>query len=126
MKLEQQELARDLYLHTDKTQSEIADILGVDRKSVYYWMKNGKWEQMKRAALQAPGVILQDIYNHIQAVNDKIYERAPEDRCPTMEEVNKLKKLIGITKDIPKKSAGTYVQVFEELMRFAKKRPGAG
>src|ERR1035437_938493 len=122
MKPDKQQLAKDLYLQTDKTQQEIADILDVNRRTVYLWMKHGKWEEIKNASWQAPSAIRQDIYNHISAVNKKIYQRAPEDRCPTMEEVEKLRKLVGITRIIPGYSSGTYIQIFEQLIRYTKKK----
>ncbi len=124
-KSNEQQLAKDLYFNTDKTQQEIADILNVSRRTVYLWIKNGKWEQMKNAARQAPGLILQDIYNHIEAVNHNIRSRDPGDRCPTMEEVDKLKKLVGITRGFDKKHGGFYVQAYEELIRFTARKDHA-
>jgi len=113
----ERQLAKDLYLHTDKSQSEIADILNINRKTLYLWIKNGKWEEMKIAARQAPGVILQDIYNHIDEINKKVRCRE-EDRCPTMEEVEKLRKLLRMTSLINKKNTGTYMEVFQEITLF--------
>ncbi len=121
-KSKEQELAKDLYLHTGKSQSEIADILNIDRKSLYLWIKNGRWDEMKTAARQAPGIILQDIYHHIDAVNSNILNREPADRVPTMEEVNKLQKLLKMTRDIDRKSAGMYVEAIEELVRYTSRK----
>jgi len=117
-KPEHRQLAKDLYLHTGKTQQEIADILDVNRRTIYLWIKHGKWEEMKIAARQAPVIILQDIYNHIDAVNTNINSRDPGDRCPTMEEVDKLRKLLKMTKDIHMRHAGAYMEAFEELIIY--------
>ena len=116
MKTEQQQNARDLYLQTDKTQAEIAEILNVDRKTVYLWCKKGRWEEMKIAARQMPRAILHDIYNHIEQVNKRIRER--EDKCPKMKEIEKLRKLTNMTKLFVNKHIGSYIEVFEELTHF--------
>ena len=120
-KRSEQDLAKDLYMQTDLTQQQIADMLDVNRRSVWLWIKNGKWEEMKLAAKQMPGLILQDIYNHITAINDKIHERELGDRCPTMEEVEKLSKLINMTNSIKKKHTGSYMEAFGEILCYVRK-----
>ena len=115
---EKQQQAYNLYFNTDHTSSEIADILDVNRKTLYLWVKNGKWEEMKRAANVAPGMILLDIYGHVGAINNKIRLREPDDRIPTMEEVEKLRKLLGMVKNINKNHIGSYMESFTELVRF--------
>ena len=102
MKDSKQDLARELYLHEDKTQTEIADMLNVNRKTVYLWMKKGKWEEIKHAVEQAPTVLLHKMYDHIGAVNRRIDTH--EDGCPLPVEVEMLRKLVKMTKDI----GGTY------------------
>ncbi len=111
-----QQLAKDLYLQADKTQTEIADILDVNRKTIYLWCKKGKWEETKIAIRQAPGAILQTLYNHIGEVNKKIAGR--EDHCPTIQEVDMLGKLLRMTKGLAKKNTGFYIEAFEELSFF--------
>ena len=111
-----QQLAKDLYLQADKTQTEIAEILDVNRKTVYLWSKKGKWEETRIALSQTPSNILQEFYNHMGAVNKKIRER--EDNCPTMEEVEKLRKLAKMSKDMGKKHPGIYMEVLEEFSHF--------
>ncbi len=115
---EKQQQAYNLYFNTDHTSSEIADILDVNRKTLYLWVKNGKWEEMKRAANVAPGMILLDVYGHVGAINNKIRQREPDDRIPTMEEVEKLRKLLGMVKNINKNHIGSYMESFTELVRF--------
>ena len=121
-KRSEQDLAKDLFMKTDQTQQQIADMLDVNRRTVWSWIKTGKWEEMKLAAKQMPGLILQDIFNHITAVNDKIREREPGDRCPTMEEVEKLRKLINMTNNIKKKSTGSYMESFAEILYYVRKK----
>ena len=111
-----QQGARDMYLNTNFTQKEIADKLGINPKTIYLWIKKGKWDEMKAAARQAPGIIQQQLYNHITAINDSIAAR--EDRVPTFQEVEMLRKLIVSAKHIQQMSVGTYIQAFQELTSF--------
>ncbi len=121
-KSEQQQLAKELYLNTDKTQQEIADILNVHRRTIYLWMKNGKWEELKIAIRQAPAVIINDIYNHFDAINQRIYNRPPDERCPTMEEVNMMYKLLKMSNTISRQHTGAYMEAYTELLKFINKK----
>ena len=112
----QKQAARNLFLHTDRTRAEIADLIDINTKTLYLWIKHGRWEEMKTAARQTPASLLQDVYDHIEAINNKI--KAREDRCPTYQEVEMLRKLFASTKHINKLNLGSYVQSFTELTSF--------
>jgi hypothetical protein len=120
-KRSEQDLAKDLYLSTNLTHQQIADLLDVNRRTVWVWIRNNRWEELKAATRQTPGLILNDIYSHITAINDKIREREPGDRCPAKDEVESLRKLINMTNSIQKKSPGLYLEAFGELMMFVNK-----
>ena len=113
----QQQLAKDLFLQTDKTQQEIADILNVNRRTIYLWVKNGKWAEMKNAAAQTPFTMQNDIHNHIAAINRRIKAREG-DSCPTMQEVEMLRKLINMSAVIDKRHTGAYIEAFTELTTY--------
>ena len=115
-KTEQQQQAQNLYLHTSKTQTEIADILDVNSKTLYLWIRNGKWEEMKRAARQAPGQLVVHFFNQMEAINERVSSR--DDQCPTPQEVSMLARLLKMTQTISANHAGYYIQAFEELLRF--------
>ena len=44
---EKHEQAKNLYFNAGKSSGEIASALGIDRKTVYNWIKQSKWEEMK-------------------------------------------------------------------------------
>ncbi|MES2702481.1 MAG: hypothetical protein V4649_07575 [Bacteroidota bacterium] len=120
MKNEKQHKARDLYIHSALNQVEIAKLLEIDRKTLYLWIRNNQWEKMKIAARQAPSVIKQDIFNHIDAINAKIYSR--EDCYPTMQEVEMMRKLIVMSGNIDRQHTGAYLDAFQDLVAFIHKR----
>jgi len=118
---EKKQQARNIYAETDYTQQQIADILSVDRKTVYTWMKQGKWEEMKKIATQTPATIQQNLYNYVNMVDKQIHSRPAEGRCPTPQEVEMLRKLLTIAGKIKIKSSATYMQVYEHLIRHVYK-----
>ena len=113
----QQQLAKDLYLQTEKTQQEIADILNVNRRTIYLWVKNGKWAEMKNAAAQTPFTMQSEIHNHFSAINRRIKAREG-DNCPTMQEVEMLRKLLNMSATIDKLHTGAYIEAFTELTTY--------
>src|SRR3569833_1446193 len=113
--------ARDLYMHSDHTQQQIADILSVARRTVYGWIKDGHWEEMKIAARRTPMHLTHNIYNHIDQVELKIRLRTVDERCPTMHEIEMLRKLynmMAMTADI--RYIGNYVQTYELLIHHVE------
>lgn len=119
---EKQQQAQDLFLNTEKSRQEIADILNIDRKTLYLWIKNGRWEQMKETAMQAPEVIIDNLYSHISEINNGIRNRPEGQRAPTPQEVNMLHKLLKMTNEISRRERGWYMSAFMELMKFINKK----
>jgi hypothetical protein len=121
-KSEQQQSAKDLYLQTDKSMSEIADILDIDRKTLYLWMKNGRWKEMKIAARTAPSFIEQDIVSHYMEISDSIRNRPVGQRCPTPQEVGMMYKLLRMGNMINRRHPGCYMEAYMELITFINKK----
>ena len=115
MKQQDQMYARDLYINQGRTQTQILQIISVDRKTLYTWIKTGSWEEMKLARKQAPAIIVQDIYNHIDAINKKIADRDPVYPVPNPDEVLMLSRLIAVARSQEQASIGFYVQAYDEL-----------
>lgn len=88
------ERAYDLYFKTNLTQAQIAERAGVSTRTLYDWMKQGNWKTLKANSRLMPAQIVDDIYNHISHLNWKIKTRDFEDRYPSKEEAETLRKLI--------------------------------
>lgn len=87
-------LARTLYFETDKTQAEIAATLNINPKTLYLWMKDEEWRKLKRAARQAPAIIVDNLYNQLAELHNSITSRPEGNRFPTREEAEISRKLI--------------------------------
>ncbi|MBS1586311.1 MAG: helix-turn-helix transcriptional regulator [Bacteroidetes bacterium] len=94
MKQNPKATAYDLYFKTNLTQAQIAERAGVSTRTLYDWMKQGNWKTLKANSRLMPAQIVDDIYNHISHLNWKIKTRDFEDRYPSKEEAETLRKLI--------------------------------
>ncbi len=111
------EQARDLYINQGMMQTEKADTLGIDRKTIYNWIKAGQWEETRITRSQAPAELGQSMYNHITAINERIARRGPFNRVPTMEETTMLCRLMDNARKTGRLHVGGYYQAYDELIK---------
>lgn len=107
--------AHDLYFQTDMSQSQIAELLNVNRKTLYLWMKEGNWQQVKRSARHTPSVLAEQYYRQLAAINEKI-EAREEHPYPTREEAEIIRKLTLTIGRI--KTGQTVSEHIETMTRF--------
>lgn len=120
-KPEEQERAQYLYLHTDLTQQEIADLLSVDRKTVYNWSREGCWTRAKYAIKCAPPVLVEQYYAQLGALNAGIAARK-EQPYPTKEEADTIRRLTMSIKSIPHENTlCSVLEVFGNFMHYLGK-----
>ncbi len=81
-----QEQARELFFQADLTQAQIARLLKVNAKTVYRWIKQGHWERIKKAALNAPAVITEKLYHHLNRMCADIEVREKSETYITLDE----------------------------------------
>ncbi|HXS36057.1 MAG TPA: hypothetical protein VN721_05115 [Flavipsychrobacter sp.] len=107
--------ARNLYFQTELTQTRIAELLDVDRKTIYLWIKEGRWAEIKRSAQHAPSILAEQYYSQLLAINEMIAERE-EQPYPTSQEAEIIRKLTLTIKHI--KDGQTRGETIEVLMNF--------
>lgn len=59
---DKQAIALDLFLDTDKTQKEIAEIVQVTEKTLTKWKTDGEWELLKSAETVTARKIIDNLY----------------------------------------------------------------
>ncbi len=91
--------AFNLYFQTDLTQQQIADLLDINRKTLYTWIKQGSWARAKYAARHAPCILIDQYYAQLHAMNKEISGRE-ERPYPTKEEAEIMRKLGATIKQI--------------------------
>ncbi|MCW3124191.1 MAG: hypothetical protein JWQ38_3683 [Flavipsychrobacter sp.] len=92
-KSQEQHKAEYLFLHTDFSQQEIADIVGIDRRTLYSWAKENNWQRARYIAKHAPPVLVEQYYGQLGALNQAITNRT-ERPYPTKEEAEIIRKLL--------------------------------
>ena len=65
MKNKQQEKAKSLYFQTNMTKSQIAEKVGVNRKTVLFWSKQDNWDKLKMSAHNTPSLVAEKCYHLI-------------------------------------------------------------
>src|ERR1035437_10060111 len=62
MKNEQLEEAKELYFQTNLSKAEIADKIGVNRKTVLFWSQQGNWDKVRLSARNMPSLVAEKCY----------------------------------------------------------------
>jgi DNA-binding XRE family transcriptional regulator len=62
MKNEQQEQAKEMYFQANFTKTEIAHKLGVTRKTILFWSKQGNWDQLRMSDRNMPSMVAEKCY----------------------------------------------------------------
>jgi len=119
MKLDQQTQARELYLQGGLTQTQIAEILNVNRKTIGLWMQQGQWRQLRIAAQQSPAMLLQDFYNQLAVLNETIHQKGG---IPTIEESIVQRRLIMNIQSFKQQPVSNYMQICTELIDEIRKQ----
>jgi len=107
--------AHDLYFQTDMSQSQIAELLDINRKTLYLWMKESNWQQVKRSARHTPSILAEQYYQQLAAINEQIAAREAQP-YPTREEAEIIRKLTLTIGRI--KTGQTVSEHIETMTRF--------
>lgn len=120
-KTEAKNLARELFFHTDKTQKEIASMVGVSTRSMNDWATEGNWSALKQIERVTPEKAIQDLYKELDQVNTLVKSRADGERFASAKEADARRKIVATIRDLERQVAlPQYVQVCIELMEFVK------
>jgi|GEM_PF-1592054 len=117
---EKQSLAWNLYMQTGLTQQKIAELTGVNRKTLYDWMKQGNWSRARTASAHAPGILLDQYYGQLVALNDNIASR--DEIFPTREDTVIMTRVNSVIKTLlpDKKSLAATIEHFTDFSEIVK------
>lgn len=74
-KRKEMELAKLYFLAGQYTQKEIAEKCDVTEKTLTKWIKDGKWETLKKSLLTTKQSQLSELYNQLENINNEIKTR---------------------------------------------------
>ena len=106
--------ARNLYFQTELTQSQIADLLNINRKTLYGWIKEGCWKRAKYAAKHVPCILAEQYLGQLGELNKAIAQRK-ERPYPTKEEADIMRKVSTTYKTVKgnRKIISDNIELFE-------------
>lgn len=100
------ELAQILYVQEKRTQSEIAELLGVSQVAVQKWAAQGHWSELRSGVSITKEQQIVNIYHQIAIINEDILSRPEGERKANVKEakiladlalaVNKMESEVGI------------------------------
>lgn len=110
------EVAKILFLTTDKTQKDICDIVGWAEKTFSKQKQKGNWNEMR----DTKSLTRQQIISMLHTQTLKIVDAAKnENRLLSAREVDSIAKLASSIDKLEKKATlETYIEVFEEYNRW--------
>lgn len=115
----EQLLAQELYLTTDKTLKDIADIVGVSQVTIGSWAKTGQWEILKTAKKITKASLIVNYYESIKNLQEIIAERPKPENVPTSKEADVLAKLTVQIERLEKtNSLSDYIEIFESFLKW--------
>lgn len=88
---QKKELAKSLYLDTSFTQQEIADKVGVDRRTIARWVK--EWQPLKINYMQTREARIRSTLMQLEQLDQAIDGRDEGARYPTAKEADIRRKL---------------------------------
>lgn len=94
MKTQEQQRAYNLFMQTNLTKTEIADQIGVNRRTIYQWSVQGDWDVLRRSARTMPSIIGQKLYHIFGHFTDHILIRQAAYQTVTKDEAYTLHKLV--------------------------------
>lgn len=87
-KAEKMNEVRNLYFQTALSQAQIAELMGISQKTVSIYIRENKWDILKRRADQVPAVCLEQLNSELQELNQMIASRQEGQRFPSLQEAN--------------------------------------
>jgi len=74
MKNQEQDKAKELYFQTNMSKTEIAAKLGVNRRTILLWSKQGNWEKLRRSARHLPSIVAEKCYYLIDSYTSQLLQ----------------------------------------------------
>ena len=85
--------AMSMYIHENRTQEEIADVVGVSRQTIIRWAKADKWHEHKASLTMTREGQIQALQQQIVEINNNILQREDGQRYASPKEADTISKL---------------------------------
>ena len=111
-------LAHDLYMRTNKTQKEIAQLCDVKYDTLGEWVQKGKWKELRAANSVTRSQVISNTLLQLKELQDEINSRA-ERKYPTPKESDTMIKMSNLIRDLDKSlSLADYITIIEDILKY--------
>jgi DNA-binding XRE family transcriptional regulator len=124
---EKYSIAQDLFLETDKTQKEIAEIIHVTEKTLGKWKTEGEWDLLKSASTVTARKIIENLYKKAHALSEDPKSK-PNDIIQIANSIEKLSnkkvtisQIINVFKDFTTYAFTQNAELAKEINLLQKK-----
>jgi DNA-binding XRE family transcriptional regulator len=118
-------LAKDLFLKAAFTQQEIAQKVGITKRTLYNWMQEGQWANLLKMAKEAPSILTKNIQVSILDFQNAIKHRPEGQRYPTPQETQMLATLLNLIDVIKECPVANFAPFALKIQRLAFKENAA-
>jgi len=93
MNNEKKQQAQNLFYQTDLTKTQIAGMLGISRRSLTYWIREGNWNRLKESAAHLPSILAENCYHIMGHLTESYLSERRLTNPVTGKEIDGLHKL---------------------------------
>ncbi len=117
------ELAESLFIKTNLTKTEIAQMLGISRRTVHYWAADNAWDRLKSCTDNMPSIGTENAWLLLTSYQEKLLAPERAFNQLTNDEVNNVCKLGSLVRKLTKGNAlNETIELRNRFMEFVNQK----
>ncbi len=117
------ELAETLFIKTNLTKTEIAQLLGISRRTVHYWAADNAWDRLKSCTDNMPSIGTENAWLLLTNYQEKLLAPERAFNQLTNDEVNNVCKLGSLVRKLTKGNAlNETIELRNRFMEFVNQK----
>lgn len=85
--------ARNLFFQTELSKTRIAELVGIPRRTLHYWIRERNWDRQKTCAAHMPAMLAENVYHLLARLTQQLMAEDRIARPITRHEADTLHKL---------------------------------
>jgi len=120
---EKRQKARSLFMQTNLSYKEIAEQVGITKRTICNWAKHGDWRIIRNALRDTTEVQVEYLFAELNTINKNIASRPPHERHPTLQEASIRQKLISSIKGLTYRvGVSEHIDAYIGLTNYLQKK----